>query len=96
MHYANTFQEFDHGSSKNLKLYNSSVPPKIDTHNMKLSKIPIALYVGKDDMMVNIEDQHKIRNESKDVLVDYAETAGGHLQFFVGNDVKILRERMMK
>lgn len=46
---------------------------------MKISKVPIALYVGKDDMMVNIEDQHNIKKESQNVLVDYAETSGGHL-----------------
>jgi len=56
MHTANKFQEFDHGTSKNLKLYNSSTPPIIDTKNMIKSKVPIALYVGKDDMMVNIAD----------------------------------------
>jgi surfactin synthase thioesterase subunit len=51
---------------------------------IKNAKVPIALYVGKDDILVNTEDQRWIASTLGDTVVDYKEVDGGHLQFFVG------------
>ena len=62
---------------------------------MKKSGVPIALYVGKDDLMVNLEDQRSIRDQSKDLLVEYKEVQGGHMQWFVNSDAKIYQNNIL-
>lgn len=56
----------------------------MSTAAVRDAKIPIALYVGKDDILVNTEDCRYVAKTLGDAVVDYREVPGGHLQFFVG------------
>jgi hypothetical protein len=44
--------EYDWGKEKNLRLYGTEQPPKIDTTTIQHQKVPIIMVVGKDDRIV--------------------------------------------
>jgi hypothetical protein len=39
-----------------MEIYGQAEPKEIDSKLVKNAKVPIALYVGKDDILVNTED----------------------------------------
>ena len=61
-----------------------------------MAKIPIALYVGKHDTLVNTENSRWVHKMLYPNIVDYWEVDGGHIQFFLADDVTYWTERAMK
>ena len=48
--------DFDYGKKKNMKVYNSEEPPSYAVSDGAKAGVPIALYVGKDDQLVKLND----------------------------------------
>ena len=79
-----------------MKVYGAPTPPEIDFQKVKEAKVPIALYVGMDDLIVSPKDSHWVRDQlGPDTVVDYLEVPGGHLQFFVGSDASYFTKNAM-
>ena len=51
------------------------------------SKVPIAMYSAKDDIIVKIEDTRSYRDILGSQIVDYQEIDGGHMTFVTGKNV---------
>ena len=63
---------------------------------VKDAGVPIGLYVGVNDLIVDPVDSHWVRDEiGKETIVDYKEMPGGHLQFFVGKDSSYFTKNAM-
>ena len=78
-------------------MYGSSTPPEIDIKKVKDAHVPIALYVGMNDLLVNPIDSRWIRDQlGNDTVVDYLEMPGGHLQFLIGKDATYFSNNAMK
>ena len=79
------FAYYDYGSKEeNLKRYRQEVPPEIPLHD--ISEVPIALFVGTNDQISDVEDSRKL----KDVLgsvISYQEVEYDHLSFLIGKDM---------
>jgi len=91
-----TFNEFDFGTATNRIIYGQDKAPEIDVGRGLLAKIPIALYVGKHDTLVNTENSRWLHKMLYPNIVDYWEVDGGHIQFFLADDVTYWTERAMK
>ena len=46
----------DYGLNKNIEIYGSKIPPLLDIKKINDANIPIALFVGKHDILVKTED----------------------------------------
>lgn len=62
------FQKFDYGQAGNLIRYNRPTPPE---YNLKNVKVPVAIYYGKTDALVVVEDVKKLIEELPNVVKDY-------------------------
>lgn len=102
LHYAQSissekFELFDYGSSamNNLK-YGQSSPPEVDLKKIENTKVPVAMFVGNEDDLADIEDTEWVRDQilddgwGSDVLVHYEEFEAGHYSFMVGENMKYL------
>lgn len=89
------FKEYDWGPKTNLKKYGQIDPPTLSFSGVTKEELPMALYVGKDDLVAQVEDSHWLRDQVKDALVDYQELKGGHVQFFVNKDASFFTKNIM-
>lgn len=54
---------YDYGSiTANQKVYGESSPPIINLKRLEKSKIPVAIFVGKDDDLGDISDSQWLRD----------------------------------
>lgn len=80
------YLEVDFGIQRNLKIYGQEVPPQVDPSKIKDAGVPIAVYVGKQDLMVCTEHAKIFREDAGDAIIDFHAITGGHLTFLVGKD----------
>lgn len=59
-------------------------PPAIDLK--EITEVPIAMFVGKQDTLANINDNRWLRDELQTV-VHYQEFDASHASFVVGSDM---------
>ena len=80
-----------------MEIYGQATPPEIDIKKVKDAHVPIALYVGMNDLIVNPVDSHWVRDQlGNDTIVDYKEMPGGHLQFFIGADASYFKKNAIE
>lgn len=65
------FFEFDYGKNTNKIMYGQERAPEIDVENGLLAKIPIALYAGKHDTLVPVENSRWLHKMLYPNIVDY-------------------------
>ncbi|XP_072762502.1 lipase 3-like [Anoplolepis gracilipes] len=63
------FRQYDYGREENMLKYNSPEPPDYDLANIK---VPIALFYGLNDWLVNITDVKKLYRALPNVVDMYA------------------------
>lgn len=102
MHYAQSissgkFQLFDYGSTAlNTLKYGQANPPEVDLTRIDNTEVPVALFVGNEDDIADIEDSEWVKSQildngrGSDVLVHYEEFEAGHYSFMVGENMKYL------
>lgn len=78
---ARSFQKYDYGTKRNLKLYGQSTPPVYPLEDIRTR---IRIYLGGADLLTHIEDSSEIssRLKSADVEVRIFEK-WGHLSFLL-------------
>ena len=57
--------------------------------------IPIAMYVGRHDRIVNPVTSRWARDKFGQAIVDYEEIDGGHVTFMIGKNQDYFRNRAM-
>lgn len=94
MHYAQfisdgEFLEYDYGHTKNKKHYGSKTPPQIDVS--KISHVPIAMFVGKQDDLATPEDTRWARDEIKTTIYYEELDNFDHGSFMLGKDMSFMK-----
>lgn len=84
------FAYFDYGESENLAKYGTSTPPLINLGN--ISGVPIALMVGKTDLLGDPEDNQWLLRQLGSNVIAYNLYDYGHITFFIGKDMKYLED----
>ena len=85
------FRRYDYGEEENLKRYGTNEPPLIDISQIR--DVPIAVFGGKYDLWVPINDSLFIRNNlHPSVLKHYEEWEAGHQTFIVGKEATYLEK----
>jgi len=93
-HYAqqvnsHNMQLFDWGSkSINNQKYGQDTPPIVFLN--KITDVPIAMFVGKEDDLGDVTDTRWARDAIKsggDAMVYYEEMSAGHASFLIGKDM---------
>ncbi|CAL1684021.1 unnamed protein product [Lasius platythorax] len=90
------FRQFDYGREKNLLMYNSSEPPNYDLANIT---VPIALFYGSGDRLVNIVDVKRLYRALPNVMDIYEVPwpKFNHVDFLWAKDApKLVYERVFK
>ena len=62
---AGTARKYDHGKDENLKVYGSEQPPEYDVTK---TKVPTALYFGKEDLLTHEKDQEYLKEKLPNVV----------------------------
>ena len=68
LHYAQSissgkFALFDYGNSlENRYAYGSDTPPEVNLKRIENTEVPIAMYVGNEDDLADIEDSEWVRD----------------------------------
>ena len=85
------FMYFDYGEKRNLELYGQLETPSINLQ--KISKVPIGLIVGRNDLLSTVEDANWLRNTLQpEVLQMFRETNNGHAGFLMSKDMGFLED----
>ena len=87
--------EFDYGKEKNLKVYNQETPPVHKTAKVIDAGVPIAMYVGKHDLIVLPSQSRSLRDMISPSIVEYLEIDGGHQVFMVGTNQTYFSQNAM-
>ena len=69
----------------NRELYGSPKPPSIDIYSP--NKIPMIIYAGVQDKIVNIVDVREVVDRFNGNLKYFKEIDGDHLSYFIGKDM---------
>ncbi|CAH0547936.1 unnamed protein product [Brassicogethes aeneus] len=89
------FMQYDYGPKKNMKIYNSTTPPR---YNLNIST-PIALFYSKDESIIDKKDVLRLAKILPN-LVDQYEVPypnWSHLNFIVANNVvPMIYDRVIK
>lgn len=80
------FRHFDFGEERNLKEYNSKIPPVYDITKIK---IPLYIYYSNKDELSTIDNINLIKEQLPNTKFRYFENYG-HLSYFWGKNVKKL------
>ncbi|CAG9826768.1 unnamed protein product [Diabrotica balteata] len=88
------FRRYDYGSTKNLKLYGSKIPPNF---NVSLITTPVDLYYGENDFLADVKDVKRLKNElpnAVEYLIPYRRWT--HLDFNIARDVnEIINKKIL-
>ncbi|XP_050293418.1 lipase 1-like [Anthonomus grandis grandis] len=88
------FKQYDYGEKKNLKLYNSVVPP---TYNLSSTRVPMALFYGDGDVFSNSKMNNELSRTFPNVILKYQIPVEGwnHLDYLLAYNAKeILYDRI--
>lgn len=101
IHASGNFQLYDFGSAKNWERYGRSDPPHIDLSNVREAGIPIAMYVGNQDLKSTEVDARWAFSEINGgdapwPIVEYRVINGGHETFLVGSDMGYFSKNVMR
>ena len=94
------FEKYDFGPIGNQDKYNQPTQPEIDLTKIREAGIPIAMYVGQDDLLATVEDAkwtlREINGPDSSWPVEvFMERPGGHESFLVGKDMTFFTESAM-
>ncbi|XP_066249785.1 lipase 3-like isoform X1 [Euwallacea similis] len=81
------FKLYDHGAKKNMKLYNSTIPP---TYNMSNCKAPIALFYAPRDPYGNHKMVQEFSKRLPNIVLKYEVKVPdwNHLDFILAANIK--------
>ncbi|XP_031783671.1 lipase 3 [Nasonia vitripennis] len=84
-----SFRKFDYGTSKNLKLYGSTQPPK---YCLERVKVPVAVFYSENDFLTHPEDVKRLVENLPNVAlkhkIEYSKF--NHIDYLWGCDAKTL------
>ena len=87
-----TFKRLDYGVQLNLEKYGQETPPLIDLSRME-DKVPIALFLGKQDLWATPEGAEDIRSHLNESDYFYGEYDGvDHSSFHFGKKLAFLHD----
>ena len=87
---ADKFKKFDYRDpKKNFEKYGQTRPPEIDIST--ISEVPIAMYVGKEDQIVDVDSNRWVRDQIKSV-VHYEELNHDHFSFQLAEDMSYFED----
>ncbi|XP_070157111.1 lipase 3-like [Polyergus mexicanus] len=92
----NKFRQYDYGRKRNLLMYNSTEPPDYDLTNIT---VPIALFYGANDWLVNISEVQKLSRLLPNVMDMYEVPwpKFNHVDFVWAKDApKLVYKRILK
>lgn len=79
---------YDHeNKEKNMEAYGEEAPPELDVS--KITDIPVAMFSGKYDKIVNIEENREQAKKIPGVMV-LDELEADHLSVLVGKDMSYM------
>ena len=78
-----------HDKEKNQEKYGQDTPPNVDLQG--LSKVPIAMFSGKFDRVVNVDDNLEFASQIPTVVKSEALNFD-HLSFLIGKDMSYMLE----
>lgn len=84
------FQRFDYGKEENRQKYGTDTPPEIPVQD--ISGIPIAMMVGKSDLLGSVEDNRWLKEQLGNNIVFYKEYDYGCSSFYIAKDMSYLDE----
>lgn len=74
---------------KNMEKYGQETPPSVDLQN--LSKVPIAMFSGKYDRIVNVDENNEFASQIPTVVKN-EQLNFDHLSFLIGKDMTYMIE----
>ncbi|KAK1137188.1 hypothetical protein K0M31_001712 [Melipona bicolor] len=84
-----SFRKFDHGPTKNLKIYGSTQPPKYDLEKVKT---PITIFYSENDFLTDPTDITKLTDKLPNVTeirkIEYLKF--NHVDYLWGRDARML------
>lgn len=87
------FLEYDYGATKNNNTYGQFNPPAIDVS--KISHVPVAMFVGKQDDLATPEDTQWARDQIKTTIYYEELDQFDHGSFMLGKDMSFM-ERVLQ
>ena len=87
---AKQFQYYDYGADENIIHYGRTEPPQIDL--LKINGIPIAMMVGKADLLGDVTDALWLKDQLRDNVFFYKEYQYGSTSFYVAKDMNYLED----
>jgi lysosomal acid lipase/cholesteryl ester hydrolase len=84
------FSYFDYGKSANVEIYGTEIAPLIDLSTIR--GVPVAMFVGKTDLLGDPEDNEWLRDQLGESVVEYFTYDYGHITFFIGKDVSYIND----
>lgn len=86
---SDSFRKFDYGTSKNLKLYGSTQPPK---YCLERVKVPVAVFYSENDFLTDPADVQRLIEKFPNVVlkhkIEYSKF--NHIDYLWGRDAKTL------
>ena len=87
--FTESFRKFDYGTSKNLKIYGSTQPPK---YCLERVKVPVAVFYSENDFLTHPTDVQRLVENMPNVAlkhkIEYSKF--NHIDYLWGRDVKTL------
>ena len=82
---AGQFQYYDyHNEEENFAKYGQPTPPKIEVET--ITDVPIAMFSGKYDRVVDVEDNREYAGIIP-AVIEHNELAADHVTFLIGKDM---------
>ncbi|XP_045465527.1 lipase 3-like isoform X2 [Harmonia axyridis] len=80
-----TFSRFDYGPSENMKIYNTTIPPRF--HLERITS-PTAIFCGELDLYCKGKDIEKVKSEIPNIVFSKAIQNFGHVDFLLDKQLK--------
>jgi len=87
---------YDFGEEGNLKKYGTKQPMQLNINDVKKAKIPIAICVAKHDELVYTDHSLEIKDLLGDTVDSFQMIDGGHIHYFIGNNLNSFFQKMIK
>ncbi|KAL7041838.1 hypothetical protein ACKWTF_000921 [Chironomus riparius] len=88
------FRQYDYGADRNLRIYNSTIPPGYHLENVN---VPLYFYVGEEDSIFNRKDSEFLAKSLKNVAYYKMIPNYNHFDFIYGqNSHKLLYKDILR
>lgn len=83
------------GPEGNFEAHGSKSPKTVDLKQAGKAGVPIAMFTGIHDTIVQPSDSEWVRDQLGESVVEYTEINGGHTVFFLGKDATFIKENVL-